>query len=351
MSLTKTLWGIGLAGLALALPHVAQGQVCAKDADCVAGYTCQTETVTSGTTSACAPNQECSSTTTATTTTPYSSCQPKACTTEAECGTGQVCYTTVNESCSGGAAVAPCKVGPGAGDCPTVIATPETCTKVTTSRCAFKWQLPCNVDAECGDGFGCQPTSYGECSGGTAPASGSAGTSTGSTGAGSSGSTGAGGATSTAPDVTGTEPVPPVCTTVVAYPGSCVPLATTCVSDADCPAPFLCKDSMEVAVAPTPVRTGVGTAAIPAPVTVKACVSPLAGSGTDIAVSAPKSSPGTAGSRVPSTTTPGTTTGAPSAETAKSSGGCQLGQPAHGTFAGLTLLGLFGLLLRRGRRA
>jgi hypothetical protein len=294
----------------------------------------------------------CSPTTTTTTST-YSSCQPKPCVGDGDCGVGQVCYTTVNEACSGGAPVAPCKLGAGAGDCPTVIATPETCTKVTSSRCAFKWQLPCDGDAACGEGFVCQPSTYGECSGGAAPTSGSAGTSTGSAGAGTGGSTGAGGATGTAPDETDADPVPPVCTTVVAYPGSCVPQATTCVADADCPAPFLCKEAMDLAVSTTPVTAG-GDApigAMPKRAPVKSCVSPLARAGTDSEVSLPKGSPGTAGTGVPSTTTPGTTAGAPTAETAKSGSGCQLGQPVHGSFAGLTLLGLFGLLLRRGRRA
>ena len=439
MTFSTYFLGLGLVGIAGTISGTAFAQTCKTDADCVAGYLCKSETVTSVSVPPCAKDTVCDGTATTTTST-YSYCAPKPCVADSDCATGMICNSTTAEACTGGTSA--CKPGLA---CPAPV--PPECTKVTTSFCAYRALLPCNTDNECGDGFNCHGVCSG--SGGTAtggvskPATGTAiGTGTGTavdmplppvvdpisvpsvggsigvitvsgsggatggsaaggsiTVSGSGGATGvpgAGGATGIIPPTTTTvQTETTTCTTVIKYPGSCVPKITTCATDSDCPAPFICQGSRNstttTPVAPSggatsvgpvdPMPTGAATAVttvttttlIP-PIQVKSCISPFSTYGT-VGISdkggittptnnRPETQDGSTGTETSvstSTTTTGngtknppspgpTGTGGTTAESAKASGGCQLGHGGDGTLAGLSLLGLAALVSRRRRQ-
>ena len=241
MSTTKHILSSALIAASLAL-HAgnAAAQTCTTDKDCPQSFACVQSGVVSGTTAACPPNADCPKAEPAPAPTPYYSCEPKACGSDADCGPGMVCFTTTSTACSGGAAVPPC--APGA-DCPAPEKIAPTCTTTMRSACAFKWQLPCKTDTECGDGFNCMPSVIGVCSGSSGSAS------AGSASAGS-GSTGAGGSATSSPkppadagtSLTSNPSSPPdaVCTTMTVYPGSCNPKVAACVADAECPSNWTC---------------------------------------------------------------------------------------------------------------
>jgi MYXO-CTERM domain-containing protein len=126
--------------------------------------------------------------------------------------------------------------------------------------CAYRWQLACNTDGDCGAGFNCVPSVQVTCptrSGGGTPSSGS------SSGAGGSASSG-GAATPPTKDGDGTvggtgggtggsTGSVAECTTTTAFPGSCQPKVTTCSADSDCPSAWTCREL------PTAGGTGVGS--------------------------------------------------------------------------------------------
>lgn len=102
--------------------------------------------------------------------------QTQTCATDADCGQAMVCRSQTVTTCTGGAA-APVKCDPNTVCEPTPVL-PPTCSDSTLSQCAYRWQLPCNADADCGDGFLCQPSTMTTCSGSTPGTAGSAGTGT-----------------------------------------------------------------------------------------------------------------------------------------------------------------------------
>jgi len=225
-----------------------------------------------------------------------STCQPGPCTADTDCAAGMVCHSALLTTCSGGKAPPPC---PADTKCDTSVTDP-ICTTETVSTCAFKWALPCNADADCGDGFSCQPSLIVSCSGGTP-----GGTGTGTSGGGSSSSGTAGSSAG--------ELVADSCTTTMNYPGSCRPLATTCATSADCPSNWVCQDNATVVGEPgtggisggggaapareaTPISTSgsaapgaVGAADVAAPASSRSCVAPYTAS--------PSASGGGAGGR------------------------------------------------------
>ena len=242
---------------------------CLTDQDCGHGYSCQVSGVVGGTQPACPPNTTCGSSgaggragdgatgagnaagstgTGGTTEIPavtVSTCQPGPCVTDTDCGPDMVCHTQSISACSGGAAVAPCPPGD---KCDTPVVTTEpTCTTTIVSACAFKWQLPCNASADCGDGFICQPSVSGSCSGGSPTKSPTTGSSSGTT------SPGASGGTSVPADV---------CTTTTSFPGSCQAAAASCETDTDCPSDWICQTIVAPSAGGT--RSGTGSAGAPA---------------------------------------------------------------------------------------
>ena len=169
MSLTRFFLGVTAIAAVSGLAGSAAAQTCTTDADCPQSFTCVDGGVTTSPTApdpACAPGAECPKLAPSTTPpTVYKYCQAKSCSADANCGPGMVCHTQTYSECSGGAPTTAIACAPNT-TCERPAPTPpETnCTNRTISRCAFKWELPCKADAECGDGFTCKPTVSGSCS-------------------------------------------------------------------------------------------------------------------------------------------------------------------------------------------
>lgn len=140
-------------------------QTCEQDTDCPKGYDCHEYVVQDACAVApCAQGEECAM--------PPEckaevrrECTPSSCDSDADCAEDMVCFEQSVEQCSGATATA-------AADCPPneTCTTPErapepqepVCTKETISQCTPRYVLPCEQDADCGDGFTCQ--TYEECS-------------------------------------------------------------------------------------------------------------------------------------------------------------------------------------------
>ncbi|HET6281939.1 MAG TPA: hypothetical protein VFH73_13275 [Polyangia bacterium] len=381
MPSTKFLLGITTiaSALVMGLGGSAAAQTCTTDKDCPQSFTCVDSgvTTTSGTIAPdCPPGSACPKVAPPPSTPMViKSCQPKACTADANCGPGMVCHTQSYTECSGGgAAVAPCPPNTACDPIPTK-PVPTNCVTKTVSACAFKWQLPCNTSADCGDRFTCKPMVTGcasSSSATTGPANGSGGS--------APPATATAPATSDPPDFAPRKPAdadggtapgcPPVMET---FPGYCAPTATTCANDSECPASWKCteynlpgtastrpapgapSDSTSSGGgtstgAPTPVSSPPAPVDAGSPMTVRECTSPYGGVRGDTASGAPGSAvPPQAGSSTPPAPSGGTK-GA--AESASSSGGaCSLNPTGSTSGAGgLALAALLGLLIARRRK-
>jgi MYXO-CTERM domain-containing protein len=243
-----------------------------------------------------------------------------------------------------------------------VTTTTETCTTTTRKLCAFKWQLPCNADIDCGDGFVCQPSVSGGCG------SASRGVSTGPFGAGGAAS---GGSSSSPPAV---DAGAPECQTVPSFPGWCRTKATTCTADTECPSGWTCT----AIGTPTPL-TGIGastsvrgdaSAASPTDSvdaggsSTKICIGPFGvgaptrgtvdvGTGGETTNTGHQGSGGTTPPASTGSSATGGTTGGANASSHPSDGGCAVAPPRAGDSAfllfGLAAVGL-GLIRRRSRK-
>jgi len=210
--------------------------------------------------------------------------EAQTCAKDADCAQGMVCYSQTVATCTGGTAV---KCEPNTA-CETQPSEPTTCTQSVVSQCTYRWLLPCNQSADCGDGFTCQPSIMTTCSGsgssgsvgggtatgggtssgadatpgttasGTAPSAGGSTPGAGNTSGGSaSGGGGAGGFDNmpTVPPVPAVDGgisgdiSPPECTNSTSYPGTCQAVPRTCTTDADCQPGLSC---VSIGV-PTPV--------------------------------------------------------------------------------------------------
>jgi hypothetical protein len=371
MTPTKQLLGITALVTVFTIPEFANAQTCAGNSDCAQGLTCQAISTTPSPTPACPPGADCHLLILPS---PTQTCLPAPCQTDANCGQEMVCHSETTTSCSGGTGAA-VKCLPNA-PCPTIPPPADpVCTETTTSQCAYRWQLPCNADADCGTGFVCQPTTMGMCSD-------SSGSSSSSSGAGG----GSGGLLSSPP-----LPAPdagistPVCVTTTSFPGSCQPQAASCNLDSDCPSILKCVDwNLTTAVSGGPMATDAGVAPTPIPpvatgtavatatatatatsTTTRTCQPPNSyvrnsgGNGNsqptiDIG-SIPDAGSTTKGTITPpSAGLPGGSTSTNTQTTAKvTGGGCALGAgaPASGLGVFMGLVGALGLLRlrRRGR--
>jgi MYXO-CTERM domain-containing protein len=275
-------------------------------------------------------------------------CRPAPCTADSQCGAGMVCLSSKTSECTAPAIA--CAPGSKC-DLPA-----PTCVDKIVSTCAYKWQLPCTTDLDCGANFVCNPSVTSSCSGG--------------------GGTGTPGTSASDPagvprDLIAPAPPPDqMCTTTTSFPGYCQPKATTCTTDAECPAAWPCK----AIAATTPVTDGptrapavdggttssgnssnAGVAppeALPKPPeeTVKVCVSPLGYGGTayptrPVDTKGDGSNTGNPEPATPPTGNPATGESADDSPKA----GCAVGGSAGSSFA-LLAFGLVGLALARRRR-
>jgi hypothetical protein len=152
---------------------------------------------------------------------------PPSCTTDEECGDGNVCITQTAESCrSEGCVCADDGDGDPSNDPPCDCPPPSEpeCTTETYSFCGPRWLDECAVDADCGAGFACLIHDACDCS--------------------------------TDPCDCPTEPG-------VAPPGACELVRVECTDESDCTDGFVCTE--EAATEPCAVdETGANTCDAPA---------------------------------------------------------------------------------------
>jgi hypothetical protein len=171
------------AGAALLAPGAATAQDCASDADCGAGYRCETyeyQSCSGG--GMCAPDGECTDEPVVCETSEYSSCAAAPCASDADCPDRMAChqqsYWVCDGGMAGGAGGAPAGSCRPDGSCDDPDSFPEpTCwEEAGDSLCTPRHQLPCEIAIDCGGGFDCIESIYWVCSGmGTAGAGGSIG--------------------------------------------------------------------------------------------------------------------------------------------------------------------------------
>jgi MYXO-CTERM domain-containing protein len=348
----------GALAILLASASTARAQACKDTTECPKGFVCQQHYTTTPTEppavdGGAAPTASDTPTSTGAALPapgvappPGGSCFPAPCANDSECGAGMVCLSSKTSECTAPAIA--CAPGTKC-DLPA-----PTCVDKIVSTCAYKWQLPCNTDLDCGANFVCNPSVIGTCSGG--------------------GGTGTPGTNASDPAAGAPQdlraPLPPdQCTTTTSFPGYCQPKAATCTADSECPADWSCKaiaSTTPVTDGPA-VDAGAGTssggngssagvappASLPKPQdTAKVCVSPLGYGGTATRDDKPvdTSKPGTGN---PEPQTPNVPpTGKPAVgESADGSpkAGCAVGGGAGSSLA-LVAFGIVGLALARRRR-
>jgi len=284
----------------------------------------------------------------------------QTCVTDYDCASGMVCHSQTSTSCSGSGGTAPaCPAKMLCPDAGAPIVTTPVCTETTMWSCAYKWQIPCNTNSDCGDGFVCQPLAQGTCS----ASAGSAGGGTVSSGGGTSGA--GGGSGIALPPVTVDAGTTSTCVTTTSFPGTCQPANPTCTTDSDCPSTWTCQSGVTTIGQPIAIIVDAG-AAMPPPTStststsVKTCQSPggsvAVGGGGRGGDTAPTAYQGAdAGATTKGASTPPVTSGVAnttatqtSTETAAKTGGggCSVAKNSSASGAWLALLGLLALLAR-----
>jgi MYXO-CTERM domain-containing protein len=248
--------------------RTAQAQEKCGDTECPKGYTC--ETSTSGCPDiACLEGTDCKPCEP----TEYSYCVAAECKTDADCGAHMKCAAIEQMDCAAPTAPATepcaadtdCKVAPAPDE-------PADCTTTTIHQCQPQWTLPCNADADCGEGFACKEQESCWCSGSAgsvgggstgSAATGTAGSSSTSSGAGAAGGAAAGGAGSIGVPMPADDSYAPVAENGAASSGdvaeppapdescgceptgefACEAVETACSQDSDCPADWTCEDN------------------------------------------------------------------------------------------------------------
>lgn len=150
------LLSLGLLGAAFGLAEPARAQQAAScDLDCPLGTTCELAPVGCPAIACADDSPDCPVCDTSATT-PY--CAPAACNADSDCGASMKCAEHTAFDC-GGEAVPDIAPADGEGQ-----AAPDTrpetpaCEGSTVRQCTPRWQLPCSVDNDCGDGFRCEET-------------------------------------------------------------------------------------------------------------------------------------------------------------------------------------------------
>jgi len=242
---------VALTGLAALAPAPgAAAQSCDTNADCAHGYACQ---VTGGGGSCSAPacddGADCPEPVCETF--EYRECVAGPCANDSDCAEGMLCHTSSYDTCTGGGV----SCDGNEGDCPPP--EPSECQQVSESRCTARYELPCSVDADCGEGFRCTEQTWFECSGG------------GSNG-GNSGDDGAaedGGVAQPEPGEGSSEAQE--CTEVQSGTFYCELLIVPCEGDTECPVGLTCQDNDVVCTYPDVPKDegdseGAGDCSVPA---------------------------------------------------------------------------------------
>lgn len=150
--LTSILLLTGSASFAFA---IGQNE-CETDSDCPGTKIC-VESQTDCATAPCAEGEDCP--VTECNASAYKSCQlaePAVCDTTADCGSGLVCMTRTNTTCTAGGETRPCSTEDGP-DCDSLSDTDPQCETSTTGYCVPPYIAPCTDDASCGaTGFTCK---------------------------------------------------------------------------------------------------------------------------------------------------------------------------------------------------
>jgi hypothetical protein len=319
---------------------VAPEPGCGDGAACGVGFECSVVGASGscGSTPPCAPGAECPEPEPCVTTELYG-CTPAHCSVNAECASGMVCHAWVQ-----GCAQTDCACAPDVPDCGCGAST--ACEAKTVSMCTPRYLLPCQVAADCGEGFTCEAQMT-DCA-----SSGSSGASDplpGGSGAAPAPAGGSAGVPSEPLPVAGCDPQPTGQLHCVAKP-------INCTSAAQCPAGWSCEQ--EVNVTSPACAPGENCEARPAPEPVSAvCRPPYYGSISSDDLETPTTSNGQGTGTKDGGTVSGTPGGTPNPEatnddspSSNESAACQMGHaPASsGVVSLLTLLGaLFGLQRRR----
>jgi hypothetical protein len=150
----KTILSILVAATGFGGSALAQ-QDCVSDGDCPTGFECRVVGGSGCAEPDCAPDTDCPSV-------PpcepveLTACVPGACASDSDCAEGMRCHEFTSGDCASSPTCAPgeqCDAG-----------TPE-CRTTTESQCLPNWALPCQRDADCGDGFECVARQSCQCSG------------------------------------------------------------------------------------------------------------------------------------------------------------------------------------------
>lgn len=120
---------------------------CESDSDCAAGMVCEVVGVSGCGAPACAPDDPDCDSKPMCESEEFRACVPGPCETDADCGEDQVCQVSEWEACGGAAMTCDSN-----GDCEVV---ESDCESGTSSECVYKWNLPCESDADCGEKFEC----------------------------------------------------------------------------------------------------------------------------------------------------------------------------------------------------
>jgi hypothetical protein len=323
-----TLFALGSLGLARTAG--ADPTTCTADSDCTKGFTCQVvgasacpgyacaEPAAGVDAEACPSPPPCDPTV-------IKGCMPGPCTTDSDCATGMVCYADSYTSCPSSEPVPSC---PKNADCaaPAPAIDAGACTTGSVKSCVPRYDLPCTVASDCGDGFTCAPDSVTECSGG-------------------------GPVDASSPQ--------PSCTTTVESTSSCQANTIPCTTLADCPSTWTCAAQSNAAsedcAGPASFDGAVPPCGSPDAAPAQSlCEPPYTDLGSNSAgatLSGAGTAPVTSTGSTPidgSSSAPTGSNGSSSAPTG-SSGGCQMATPgaATGGIPTLVLLGLTAVSRRR----
>lgn len=134
---------------------------CATDEDCPEGSSCHVSTVSCPAPD-CAPDQECPPVECPEENVGFCESTPVSCTQDADCNEGEVCYSADVSDCATEAT--PCQIDDdGFVVCEESENADSDCESEVVSYCIARYHLACEEDADCGEGFTCQPLEVCEC--------------------------------------------------------------------------------------------------------------------------------------------------------------------------------------------